>query len=313
MNLEPLSLSGELLLQPLLALLALTLAYSRHKGESRKVVGCLTAALAVVGAFLLLWTTVQVAANFDFYLTSEFARQLALTVWLPFVLFPFLYFVAVLSAIELILMRARVMRSNAPLRVKFGVIVGLRFSIRFAKALRGAHSHILEEGTFRATLSAMKDFRAGVRRREQRERQRRADLVSLRGVAGEDEDGAQLDRREFHETKNVLKYIGGMQAGQLSRRGGRFWDDQTDAAVGDKLPAPHGVSVETSRDQKRWRAWRRLPSGFVLGIGGISRTEEFEYAGFDVPAGWPGEAPEWVQISDSATPPDWARDDAPLA
>jgi hypothetical protein len=34
------------------------------------------------------------------------------------------------------------------------------------------------------------------------------------------------------------------------------------------LPNAHGILVETTDTGQEWRAWRRLPNGWVLGIGG---------------------------------------------
>lgn len=311
-NLESFPLLGELVLQATLIFFTALLVFARHQEDSEKTVGCLTGALGVLGLFMIVWTTVQILTNYESYLTVDFARQLALSAWLPFALFPFLYLVAIFSAIEMILMRGRFIYSTASLGVKIGVVVGLRFSLRFAKALRGAHLQVLEADSFRGAKSQMKEFRKRVRQKEREEDQRQKDLVNFTGSAGVDDSGAQLDRREYHETKKVLEYIAGMQAGQRARRDGLFWDDLTDAAVGKKLPAPHGVIVETSPDKKQWRAWRRLPSGFVLGLGGISRTEQFRYAGADGPQGWPRESPEWIEADSEQTPPDWQRSDAPI-
>lgn len=41
------------------------------------------------------------------------------------------------------------------------------------------------------------------------------------------------------------------------------------------LPAQHGIAVETADDKKKWRAWRRLPFGWVLGIGATGRFGEY--------------------------------------
>ena len=67
--------------------------------------------------------------------------------------------------------------------------------------------------------------------------------------------------------------------------------------------------VQTAPDKKKWRAWRRLPSGWVLGIGATGRFGEFRYAGAELPTTWPGTSNEWIDCAVARGPIDWDRDD----
>lgn len=94
-----------------------------------------------------------------------------------------------------------------------------------------------------------------------------------------------------------------------------FWDNLTDRVISPVekwgLPNQHGIVVETTDDKKKWRAWRRLPSGWVLGIGATSRFGEHRYAGAEPPTTWPGESDEWVDSVIALGPADWDRNDVP--
>ena len=76
-----------------------------------------------------------------------------------------------------------------------------------------------------------------------------------------------------------------------------------------ELPDDHGVVVETTPDRTRWRGWRTLPSGWVLGIGATDRTSEFLYAGPAPPSSWPGDGDVWIDAARQEWPPDWDRND----
>jgi hypothetical protein len=80
------------------------------------------------------------------------------------------------------------------------------------------------------------------------------------------------------------------------------------------LSDSHGIRVEVTDDMQAWRAWRRLPSGWVLGIGGRSGSRrEYLYSSADAPYSWPDHAP-WVDTATSPDlPADWERSDSPVA
>lgn len=158
----------------------------------------------------------------------------------------------------------------------------------------------------------MREFRDDVLHREGCEADRLANLDGFAGQPGADGTGAQLDRREFHGTKEALSFIHTAQALRCERLGERFWDDLTDMVISPPskwgLPDQHGIVVETTRDRKKWRAWRTLPSGWVLGIGAAGRFGEYRYSGALPPKTWPGNSDEWVYAA-RALGPDRERQD----
>ncbi|MCK2037097.1 hypothetical protein KZC51_13245 [Microbacterium sp. SSW1-49] len=313
LNLESLPLWGELIAQPVIVILSVMTAFAQRDEKGRRVVGCFSIPLFLIGIGLVVWTTVQTVNDWDKLDWPEMLAQLALSVWLPFTMFPFLYIVAFYAATEMILKRLLWMNTKMPLRARLGVLVGLRGSVRWAKELTGRYNQVAEARTFRQALSRMRDFRDDVERRHTREANRLADLEGFAGQVGVDGNGAQLDRREFDGTKRALEFVHTAQALRYERLGEVFWDDLTDMVISPAskwgLPDQHGIVVETTRDKKKWRAWRRLPSGWVLGIGATGRFGEYRYAGEQPPTSWPGASDEWIDAAVALGPVDWERND----
>ncbi|VXC06095.1 conserved membrane hypothetical protein [Microbacterium sp. 8M] len=313
LNLESLPLWGELIAQPVIVVLSAMTAFAQRDAKGRRVVGCFSIPLFLIGIGMIVWTTLQTVNNWDKINWPELLGQLALSVWLPFAMFPYLYVVAFYAATESILKRLLWMNKDMPLRARLGVLVGLRGSVRWTKELTGRYNHVAQARTFRGALAEVRDFREDVHRRHRREADRLANLEGFAGQVGVDGTGAQLDRREFDGTKRALDFIHTAQALRYERLGGTFWDDLTDMVISPAskwgLPDEHGIVVETTGDKKKWRAWRRLPSGWVLGIGATGRFGEYRYAGAEPPTTWPGSSDEWVDATVALGPPDWERND----
>jgi hypothetical protein len=315
LNLESLPLWGELIAQPVIFFLAAMTAVAQRVEKGKRVLGCFLIPLVLIGMGLLAWTTVQTLNKWAELVWPDLLAQLALSVWLPFAMFPYLYAVAFNAATEEILKRLQRVNKNMPLRARLGVSAGLRGSVRWAKELTGRYNHVARATTFRGALSEMRDFRHDVTRREQLEADRLADLETFSGEVGVDETGAQLDRREFDGTKRALQFVHTAQALRYERRGEAFWDDLTDMVIRPAskwgLPDQHGIVVQATNDKKKWRAWRRLPSGWVLGIGATGRFGEYRYAGAEPPTTWPGASDEWTDSAIALGPADWHRNDGP--
>jgi hypothetical protein len=313
LNMESLPLWGELISQPVVVLLSVMTAFAQRDEKAQRVVGCFSIPLLLIGLGLIAWTTVQTVTNWDELDWLELLAQLAISVWLPFAMFPYLYVVAFYVATETILKRLLWTNKEMPFRARLGVLVGLRGSVRWAKELTGRYNHVARARSFSAALSEMRDFRNDVTRREKSEADRLADLEGFSGQAGVDATGAQLDRREFDGTKRALQFIHTAQGLRYERRGETFWDDLTDMVVSPvskwDLPVRHGIVVQTTSDKKNWRAWRRLPSGWVLGIGAAGRFGEYRYAGAEPPTTWPGASDDWIDSATALGPVDWDRND----
>ena len=288
----------------------------------KRLQGCAGSIVAVLGLVALIWTTVtlvEAAGQLGFV---EVAQSFLLTLWVPALLFPFLYAAGFAMAAELALVRMGTNNGTATWhpasgRTAFAIVLGLHFSVRLANGLVGRYGSVGRASSLREVMAEMKAFRADVRKRDKRERERRFALRRNVGAQGVDAEGARLDRREFAQTKRALDWIATIEQTDHNR-GGNYWDDRADellAINGYGLRPPFAVVVNTTADRQKWRAWRRTISGWVLGRAGQAEDtwREWYFAGPEPPTGWPGD-PEWterLEESDGiAAPPDWANSDA---
>ncbi|MCP3877277.1 MAG: hypothetical protein GY701_02615 [Sulfitobacter sp.] len=90
------------------------------------------------------------------------------------------------------------------------------------------------------------------------------------GTGDVDDDGRQLDRREFDETKMSLMWIASAQERAIEERGEPKPTISADveSRIIERLGAGHAIEMEVDQSSGRWAAWRRTVSGWVLGVGG---------------------------------------------
>ncbi len=125
------------------------------------------------------------------------------------------------------------------------------------------------------------------------------------GNKGKRADGTLLDQREFEETKAALRWVETCHQGWYKDRGGYRKDlmDLLNDLTRQGLPQDHGITMRVRKDGQSWYAWRRTPSGYVLGIGADKgRGNQWLYEGWNPPAGFPGKDTSWKLFD---TPPNW--------
>lgn len=317
-NLEPFSIPFELALQCTLLVLVVVSAGAAAVPNGKPLAGCASVLLAIAGIGFVAWTTTQLVLTANERDWSATTMELAQSVWLPLSMFGYFYGLAFFAYVEKANTRMRrIFQPPARKRVMVAVVLGLHFRVRWAAAFTGPfQNRVGRSATFREALTAMRAFRHEVLDREAREQEQQTRLRVMAGEPGTDGEGAQLDRREFEGTKRALRYmIHTAQEMRYERLGNRYWDDLTEMVIQPasryELPDSHGILVEATADHQKWRAWRRLPSGWVLGIGGKDGSRrEFLYSSAEAPDTWPGD-PEWFDTAISLhLPVDWERDDS---
>ncbi len=207
LSLGSLPLWGELLLQPLIILLSLTAVVIHYQPEHRAVGKLAETVLGIIGFSLLAYTTKLVISTWNGDTLSNAIASLALSVWLPITLIPFVYIFAFIMLSETIItMLPFVNDKKMPkLRVRLACIWGLLFSTRLASDFTGRwRGQVARSTGFREAHRTMKDFRQAVRARTHALKAHEARLMEMAGVDGIDEDGLRLDRREFSATKQEL-------------------------------------------------------------------------------------------------------------
>lgn len=312
-NLESFPLAIEVIFQVVVSILLLTSASLRAAAARKGIRRGIDLVVSLLGLTALIYTTVRLFAERETYDWSGAGSAFLLTLWLPLALLPFLYVMGLVAETETAIMRAsRAGRLALPLRVRLALVLGLRGSVKLAGRVNPVTLPLEGVISLRGGFAAMRQFRARVREVD-RERASRLDLLERNaGVQGTSEDGAQLDRREFWVTKDVLRWIATTQMGRYGNNGNRYWDDLTDLMVDAEkrgLNREHGFRTEVQDDGQSWRSWRVLPSGWVLGIGGTRRRDDYYYSAPVPPETYPGDGPDWVDGLVSEPQVDWRTSD----
>ena len=308
-NLEPYPLWIELLLQPAITILAICSATLKSP-IARRVITVALSFLLLATAIWVMARLITDAHTIDWTVVS---KDFLITLWLPLLLFPFLWLVGFLMAFELAVTRIRSNSRPQSASVAFAVFLGLHLRISLAGRLTFSEQALVNARSFGAAQLGMKEFLARDRQDQEEVRKRQRDLKTNVGIEGTDSLGAQLDRREFEPTKRALDWISAVEHGHFIREG-RYSNVTPDdlLQVHDfGLAPPFNFELEASTDRSSWRAWRQTVTGWILGQGGSKSSDEWYFAAKTAPTTWPGDpASEWVNRSEDSEripgPPDWA-------
>jgi hypothetical protein len=301
-NLFVLNLVAELLLQPFLALLGMMTVVAAARREHRPAKRLAEGLLIATVLALLAFNVQQVVVNWDEIDRGLAIRQLALPMWMTVGLLPFVYFMSLYSNYELAFKwigfrgqgdRWSRLRAKAVLILETHLRTKLvhRFNMYWGRQAAAARS-------FRAARQVVKDFREREKAKVQALADAQENLKRYAGVDGEDEDGGRLDRREFKETTDALRWLATCQMGWHRNRGGRYRTDLLERMSNDfsrqGLPEEHGIAMRVRDDGQAWYAWRRTVTGWVFAIGAAGPPpDQWEYDRAEPPSGFPGEDPAW--------------------
>ena len=318
LGLASLPLWGELIVQPILTLFVLTGFVASRKASTRQVATFCNVLSALIVVFLLAFTSVHMARQWSTYDFRHEGISLAMSIWLPLFLIPFVYVCAFVFQSETILVVLPFFNDKKPVpaRVRLALVAGLHLRTRYSSAFVGSwRAQIAEAHTYKAARQVMGAFRKAAREEAEAENQRWAHLKEFAGVPGTDENGLRLDRREFGPTKKVLKDLYYMQMGTHRNRLGHY-DKGLLEVFGDfrrdGLPASHGIELQVSKDKQSWRACRKTAGGWCFAVGGTRDLDsEWEFDGPIPPSSFPGLGhAEWANASRFSSSPEWAAHDS---
>lgn len=316
-NLESLPLMAELALQPVILLLSLLTAFAAHKKEHRLVKIFVDVLLSLVGVVLLVYVTAYLAKSWSPDYGGSVLSSLGLSIVLPLLLLPFIHVFAFVARSEtLIRVLPNFNSRKLPLNLYIAFIWGLHLRIKLANDFHGLWlQSIAEVQSIEDVQGVMRSFRKAVRLRNSKLREYRRIVRTKTGIKGSDKQGAQLDRREYYETKEILDNLHSQQLA-LYRNYGKTYKDNPIliiSPVSSKEPVFDLYHVTVRRDGKTWMAWRQTPNGWHLGIGGTAKTEEkWVYTGPRPPTTFPSLKVEgWHNTAKGPSPPDWTKNDEP--
>lgn len=310
LNLGEFPIWGELILQLILIPLVVLLAFASRTPEGKKVARFFEIVLGLIAIGLLISTTVTVMTEaFDWLYEL---KAFAVSVWLPIALIPFVYVAALLMQIELGLMRLRLHndRERPPVRVRLALVLGFRWSLRYAARFSGLWiTDMSAQRTFRGGLAFMRTYREAVRARVAEQRTRDRQLRERSGQHGVDDQGLWLDRREFYETRETLDDIWYTQAA-IFRNGKKYVNEPflISSFHVKKLPKDHGIEIVLAKNARSWYAWRKTPGGYFFAAGGSKDVDaKWRYDGVEPPTDFPRTGlAGWVNTTLSESSLEWS-------
>lgn len=311
MNMHTFGYLVELMLQSGLLILAAMLAVSARDDRYRAAHALLLAIYVIAVLLVVISTARAIARGWNDIDAHQTTLGLALSIWLPLGVLPFIWVLAIVMTYEVLLQRMAkpAFGLHAPRRTLAATVVILGPDLR---AVNDLTKHPVD---LRAVASAKSwsETREAVRDYHRRRARKRAEvghaarrLARFAGTRGTDPVGRQLDQRELKETRRALEWFATCHMGHHRNRGSYRADLMT--VLGDftkqGLPPEHGVQMTVAADGGTWYAWRRAPSGLVLGIGAAAAPpDQWFYAAMQPPDGPPSPRAGWEH--NFSTAPDW--------
>jgi hypothetical protein len=301
LNIHSFPLWVEILLQLWIAFLVLAII-PLSKEQSNSTRPAIQRLLHATILILAIFSILSIIRSWDEIDFEHFSLAFALPIWLTAVAIPAVWMMRLISRYEDAFMRIGWIngRQRVKLRHKLLIISALRWRVEEVSALVrlsiGTTEFPTSSAQIRAELVEHRDT-AAAKRRERQEIEDR--FKRYAGVKGTDERGAQLDNREFSETRSALKHLSFAQMGWY-RRDGAYLPDLLDI-VGKLsvhgLPEEHGVTIAVSEDRQAWAAWRQTVTGWWFGIGASGApSDEWLYDGAVPPESLPGIDSKWCQF-----------------
>lgn len=310
-NIATFSIPVEIVVQFFIAMVVLAANFMKREPKNKDSIRVFEFALACFGVYLCSHTVAYFIRNWDDTDTLLLARSLALGFWMPVAALPFVAFFSRYAAYSSLFNRMKYANNKREpgIGAKIGTVLTLRGSYPDINGLNIISGRALSRS--KSVRQAMANARAykRARREAQSADQEKLDrLIELAGSKGTNQDGTQIDQREFEETKRALDSLHLFQMGWF-RNGKGYRADLADIMSDYSLrglPSKHGVQLLVSDDKQAYRAWRRTVTGWVFGIGARDgKPEKWVYDGPEPPDRFPEEDAKWDLFGSQGIAKNW--------
>ncbi len=312
MNLSVLNLLGELILLPILVVLVGISVVTDETAQDQTVKKLVDGLQSLIGFSLFVFISWRLYSNWSEINYHAQVLQLALPIWLTVGFLPFIYFFALYANYELAFMRINMATNDrkARWRARLAFFTKLHFRIHGTRGFAGYWpKEVASAPNFTAARHVVAQFQQSHRDEKQAAVDEADRLRRYTGSNGTDAEGRRLDRREFKETMNVLRWLATCQMGWYqNEEWGRYRPDLLDMIVDfalHGLPSDSGITMDVSEDGQAWYVWRRTVTGWCFAIGATGPPpDQWEYDGPEPPSGFPGTDHHWGQsaFSDEVNP-----------
>jgi hypothetical protein len=297
-NLFVLSFPAELVLQFVLIWLVMLSAFTAREERYRTVKAAVDGLLAVIGFGLAGYVSFQLIRQWDQLDKGAYLPEFAVPVWMTIGALPFIYFIMLYARYQSAFKTLYTVQDPAARRrAKLAMVTTMLGRVRDISAITGNWTNEAASApSLAAARNVIKHFQASRRLEDAKEAEKQARLKRYAGVEGTDDNGRQLDRREFEETTRVLRWLASYQEAWYSNPGRRYRADLFDLLGHDftsyGLPLEHGITLHVARNGRSWWAWRRTVTGWCFAIGAVG-PDQWEFDGPEPPRGFPGKDKRW--------------------
>jgi hypothetical protein len=315
-GLEPFSLTGELVLLPVISLLSI-LSVAARKPEQKPAKRLIDGALVILGVWLMWRTTAVITSSWSNKEVHQSAEELLLSVLLPLALLPTVYVFALVMRYESLTYSLPNFndKKRTPLYVWAAIIVHLNVRLGMLGNFIGLwRQQLAQTGNYSEASFCLREFKKAVHMRDRKLRSYREHLHKMTGVHGVDSEGLQLDRREYYESKTSLRSLLYMQMGQFKNIHHHYNPNfPVEVAVSGLPNDDHRIHMKVRGDNRAWSAWRQMPNGYCFGVGGTPHVDDvWFYDSVDQPKGYPSKSADgWTRSVSGSASAEWDYDDRP--
>jgi len=298
-NAQVMPLPLELLAQTFL-LVVVGMNVVASNDQQYKPVATLTSAIMILATLgLLTYSVTHLISDWATLDKHELANELLMPIWLSAVAVAVLYPIAFYMSYELLFVRLSFLNdgSKPSMRARLGMAWSLRGALVDVDQFRGGPARDAAQAT------TARDARDAVRlfKKERADdlaarAATRQTLVENAGRVGVDENGLLLDRREFAETKEALRWLATCHMGWYRNedRPDQYRPDLLEALSGSRqfeFENDEPITSKVRKDGQAWFAYRMTPSGHVFGIGASGPPpSQWFYDAPAPPSGFPSKA-----------------------
>jgi hypothetical protein len=315
LNLHTLNFVIELFLQPLVTILVLVEGVAGREARTRPAQRFINALLGIVGVWVVLATANGLWDSWRGIDPKQTGLAFAFSLWFPLTMLPFVYALSLVLTYGATFSRAAIHNEgweDPPVTVKAAIMAGLHGDVRAVNDLPrhpAEFRSIVRSESFREAVANVRAYQDAREDRRREKEAKAARLVDMAGIKGTDDEGKVLDQREMKATKEALRWVQTWHLGHYNNTGKYRKDLMSAVLLNDftqqGLAEGHGITMRVGKDRQAWYAWRRTPSGQVLGIGmNDGRDNEWLYDSEQPPVGFPGQDPSWGD-KPYETPPNW--------
>lgn len=313
-NAQTFGLALEILLQGLLGFLVILGNYAQFHPEHRLVAQTVNGVLSLTAIGLAIAGTVYLASEWQSIDWIQTARSVAMPIWLGAWAALMIAALGIYSNVERIfrLMGLKDPRRSTrlwrilPLAVRVGWDHG-----RIRRCGGYWYNNMATATGIRGANAVVTEFLQRIGQEDAWENAAVKKLEDNAGATGVDENGAQLDQREFKATWDALDTVLGWFHGWYGKNVSGY-DLAKVAEIGQfhefkELPAGHGINIAVSPDRQSCFAARRTVSGHVLAVGMCNNEyAHWRWDGEGFPQGFPGQGGDWgTEWRTRAINPNW--------